>query len=726
MIFLHELGHYLAAKRAGMKVTEFFIGFGPRIWSFRRGETEYGVKAIPAGAYVRIIGMNNLEEVDPADEPRTYRAAVATGSACPWSLAGSAMHFAPRLRAPVRRRSPASAGRPTELDVDAVSRGLGRRGRRARSPATGSSAIDGQPVDDVRASSATSSRPTPATTVDLTVERDGQTVVAGTIGWSLTDGVGAASSARAGDRVAAVDGEPVPLYADSSAPSSTPTAGHGRLSIGTAAPLRHRGHRPGRRCRPTATGFLGVGRALGRRAPRPSRPSPTPAREFGTMVVGSVAGHRPALLADRPRRLRRPGRDRPTTDGRAGRQLRRRARRASRRPSSAVVGDADRPMSIIGIVDVGAQIGARPAGPCCCLLAMVNIFLGLFNLVPLLPLRRRPRRHRHLRGDPRAASPAAATGPTWPSCMPVTYAVVLLCSWSSGCRRSTSTSSTRSAQRRRPVGRSRERARQTRVPAPHDPPDHGRRRRRRRRRAGLRPVDDDHQDGRRRGHARSRSTPSPAPAADIVRCTCNEIEAAEGLAQIVPRSPVPIIADIHHQYRMALAALEAGVHGLRLNPGNIRRPEHIKAVAAEAKDRGVPDPHRGQRRLARPGRSTRSTAAGHARGHGRVGPAGAGLLRRGRLRRRQDLGEGVQRAADDRGLPAARRGHRPPAAPRRHRGRPAARRAGQGHRRHRHAAGRGHRRHHPLLAHRRSRSRRPRPGASCSRRSACGSARTST
>jgi (E)-4-hydroxy-3-methylbut-2-enyl-diphosphate synthase len=79
-----------------------------------------------------------------------------------------------------------------------------------------------------------------------------------------------------------------------------------------------------------------------------------------------------------------------------------------------------------------------------------------------------------------------------------------------------------------------------------------------------------------------------AAGADIVRCTCNEIEAAEGLAHIVPRSPVPIVADIHHQYRMALAALEAGVHCLRLNPGNIRKPEHIKAVATEAKDRGVP------------------------------------------------------------------------------------------------------------------------------------------
>jgi len=79
-----------------------------------------------------------------------------------------------------------------------------------------------------------------------------------------------------------------------------------------------------------------------------------------------------------------------------------------------------------------------------------------------------------------------------------------------------------------------------------------------------------------------------AAGADIVRCTCNEIEAAEGLAQIVPRSPVPIVADIHHQYRMALAALDAGVQCLRLNPGNIRKPEHIQAVASECRDREVP------------------------------------------------------------------------------------------------------------------------------------------
>src|ERR1700761_1276740 len=79
-----------------------------------------------------------------------------------------------------------------------------------------------------------------------------------------------------------------------------------------------------------------------------------------------------------------------------------------------------------------------------------------------------------------------------------------------------------------------------------------------------------------------------AAGADIVRCTCNEQAAAEGLAHIVPRSPVPIVADIHFHVEMALAALEAGVQCLRLNPGNLRKAEEIKLVARECKDRGVP------------------------------------------------------------------------------------------------------------------------------------------
>jgi membrane-associated protease RseP (regulator of RpoE activity) len=73
MIMCHELGHYVMAKRGGMKCTEFFVGMGPRVWSVQRGEMEWGVKALPIGGYVKIIGMNNLDEVPPADEPRAYR-----------------------------------------------------------------------------------------------------------------------------------------------------------------------------------------------------------------------------------------------------------------------------------------------------------------------------------------------------------------------------------------------------------------------------------------------------------------------------------------------------------------------------------------------------------------------------------------------------------------------------------------------------------------------------
>ena len=91
-IVAHEFGHYLAARTGNVKVTEFFVGFGPRLWSIRRGETEYGVKGIPLGGYCRIVGMNNLEEVDPADEARTYRSAPLWRH-CSIDVAGSSAPF---------------------------------------------------------------------------------------------------------------------------------------------------------------------------------------------------------------------------------------------------------------------------------------------------------------------------------------------------------------------------------------------------------------------------------------------------------------------------------------------------------------------------------------------------------------------------------------------------------------------------------------------------------
>src|ERR1700691_3113241 len=89
---LHETGHFVTAKRFGMKCTQYFFGFGPTLWSTTRGETEDGVKAIPAGGFVRMSGITSLDEVAPEDEPRSFRRAPA------WQrlivlAAGSFMHF---------------------------------------------------------------------------------------------------------------------------------------------------------------------------------------------------------------------------------------------------------------------------------------------------------------------------------------------------------------------------------------------------------------------------------------------------------------------------------------------------------------------------------------------------------------------------------------------------------------------------------------------------------
>ncbi len=92
MVIVHEAGHFAAAKWSRMRVTEFFVGFGPRLWSVRRGETEYGIKGVPAGGYVKIPGMTNLEEIDPADEARTYRQAPFAKRLLV-AVAGSFMHF---------------------------------------------------------------------------------------------------------------------------------------------------------------------------------------------------------------------------------------------------------------------------------------------------------------------------------------------------------------------------------------------------------------------------------------------------------------------------------------------------------------------------------------------------------------------------------------------------------------------------------------------------------
>lgn len=173
MIMIHEAGHYVTAKWSDMKVTEFFLGFGPRLWSFRRGETEYGVKAVPAGGYVRIVGMNNLEEVDPGDEPRTYRSKPYRNRLMV-AVAGSFTHFVMAIG--LLFVILAFFGLPeAQPVVDEVS---------ADSPAAASDirvgdrivAVDGEPVDrwdDVP----DAIRPhDPGDRVVLTVEREGRRI----------------------------------------------------------------------------------------------------------------------------------------------------------------------------------------------------------------------------------------------------------------------------------------------------------------------------------------------------------------------------------------------------------------------------------------------------------------------------------------------------------------------------------------------------------------------
>jgi membrane-associated protease RseP (regulator of RpoE activity) len=175
IIFLHELAHFVTAKRTGMKVTEFFVGFGPRLWSVQRGETEYGLKAIPLGGYCKIIGMTNLEEVPPADEPRAYRSKSFVPKVVVAS-AGSLMHFALALvlmfGVLVVAGNYADAKESTTIDVVSADGPAAKAGLQAGDRLV---AVDGTPIeqwDDLRPQL----RGHVGDTTTFTVERDGDQI----------------------------------------------------------------------------------------------------------------------------------------------------------------------------------------------------------------------------------------------------------------------------------------------------------------------------------------------------------------------------------------------------------------------------------------------------------------------------------------------------------------------------------------------------------------------
>ncbi len=175
-IFLHEVGHFVTARRSGMKVTQFFMGFGPRVFSFHRDGVEYGLRAVPLGAFVRIIGMNNLDEVPAGDEPFTYRQA-----SFPKRLlvitAGSLMHVAIAVVLITGVYAVSGrveeTGRVTLYSVDPTS----PAGQVGLLPGDVITSVDGKVVkvaDDFRSALGGTK---PGTTVTLEVLRDSTTIV---------------------------------------------------------------------------------------------------------------------------------------------------------------------------------------------------------------------------------------------------------------------------------------------------------------------------------------------------------------------------------------------------------------------------------------------------------------------------------------------------------------------------------------------------------------------
>lgn len=301
----HEFGHFLAAKAVGIKATEFFFGFGPKLWSFRRGETEYGLKLLPLGGYVRVVGMNPIEEISPADVGRTYRekpfwkksVVVLAGVGMNFLIA-YLMFFGVLVSQGVSQLSTNieevvatfEDGRPTPAALAGL-----RPGDRVV-------AVDGQPTPDwTTVSEALGSRPGEA--IELTIERDGKEEVR-----TLT----------LASRVDPDTGE--------------------------------------------TTGFLGVAPGITERS-------------VGVFEAAGLAGRQLSLAVSSTFQVL--GRIvHPDTLARL---------------AGAFVGNTDvpddiRPVSPIGVINIGSQVDDLGVVPFLILLASVNVMLATLNILPLYPL----------------------------------------------------------------------------------------------------------------------------------------------------------------------------------------------------------------------------------------------------------------------------------------------------------------------------------------------------
>ncbi len=145
MIFLHELGHFMTARWTGMKASQFFLFMGPRLWSFKRGETEYGIRLLPIGAFVRILGMHNLDPVAPEDEHRAYRN-KSYAARMFVITAGSMMHFIQAIVLFIVVSSVIGPNDPNKWTIDVISQVNDGSPPGSQSPAI---LADLQPGDDI-------------------------------------------------------------------------------------------------------------------------------------------------------------------------------------------------------------------------------------------------------------------------------------------------------------------------------------------------------------------------------------------------------------------------------------------------------------------------------------------------------------------------------------------------------------------------------------------------
>ncbi len=347
MITLHELGHYLMAKRAGMKVTEFFLGFGPKIWSVRRGETEYGIKIIPAGAYVKIPGMVNIDEVPPEDEARTYRQ-KSFGDRVGVAVAGSAMHF--MLALVLLYVSAVFVGQP----ADAFSTSAASPPPVVERVYSGSGADDAgiQPGDRIRSIDGTATRtgddlreamvPHYGETVPVTLVRDGQVISTSvTLGAYryTTDSGAVGASCGLGIKMADPPDE-------------------------TVSPVQGLVKAPQQFVQIFGLSAKGLGSFF----------SPSGISSFGSQVGSAREDRKEAQESDRS-----------STQQTCAEKAAAIAKESGGGATASGSSGENRILSIYGLVRLGSSVGGVDPGSLLTLFALINIFIGMFNLIPLLP-----------------------------------------------------------------------------------------------------------------------------------------------------------------------------------------------------------------------------------------------------------------------------------------------------------------------------------------------------